>query len=90
MKETIMRKTWGFRISELDVSGEEEDTYTASMVRLYQDSPKGAKLQIRHLGPISASGRGKPKMIMADATLTVEEMKELAAALNDIIATIEE
>ena len=89
MKETIMRKTWGFRISELDVSGEEEDTYTASMVRLYQDSPKAATLQIRHLGPISASGRGKPKMIMANATLTVEEMKELAAALNDIIANIE-
>ena len=87
MKETIMRKTWGFSISELKVRGEEEDTYTASMVRLYQASPKAAELQIRHFGPTSASGLGKARMMVANAVLTLEEIKELAAALNDIIVS---
>jgi hypothetical protein len=89
MEETTMVKTWGFRISELDVDGTEADSYTASMVRLYKDSPSAAQLQIRHFGPISKSGLGKPRMMMANAVLTIGEMKELAAGLNGIIASIE-
>jgi hypothetical protein len=83
-------KTWGFGIKELNVDGREPDSYTASMVRLYASSLNGANLQIRHLGPISKSGLGKPRMMMANAVLTIEEMKELAAKLNEIVAAAEE
>ena len=85
-----MVKTWGFSIEELGVDGTESDTYTASMVRLYRDSLDGAELQIRHLGPTSKSGFGKPRMMRASAALTVEEMKELAAKLNEIVAAAEQ
>ena len=88
--DTTMIKNWGFSIEELEVKGTEADSYTASMVRLYRDSLDGARLQIRHLGLTSKSGVEKPRMMVADAALTIKEAKELAARLNEIVAAAEE
>ena len=89
MEETTMVKTWGFRTQELNVAGLASPDLPESMVRLYRDSLATASLQIRHLGPTNRSGLGKPKMMIASAILTIEEMKERAAKLNEMVVAAE-
>ena len=88
--ETNIVKNWGFSIEELKIDGTTRYIDTKSMVRLYTDSLNGAKLQIRHFGTTNRTGRGLKKMLMANASLTIEETKELAAKLNEIVAAAEE
>ena len=61
------------RLNLLDVA----DKRTS--VRLYKDRPDGAQLQIRQPGRI---------MMVASASLALEEMISLAAGLEEIIASL--
>jgi hypothetical protein len=52
-----------------------------NLVRVYSRSPESVGLQIRTVGPITQSQKGKDREAFSHATLTLSEVRELIGAL---------
>jgi len=57
-------------------------------LRLYPATPDHACLQIRVVGPTTDNGIGKERGMIASANLTLDELRELRAALDAEIARL--